>query len=102
MTEPLSPTYQITAPDLLTFALELEKAVLQGYRIDLTNDNCPLEIGFMRVATLVMPPAEVAMQELTQEAEDMGLYTMTNEIVADAPIEPVKAVKQGSGRPRKG
>lgn len=45
---------RIDAYSLLDFAVELEKAVIEGYRVSLTNEHYPMSFGTHFTAGLVL------------------------------------------------
>ena len=44
---------RVEAYSLMDFAVELEKAFLEGYRLNITNDNFPTNFGTLYTAGMV-------------------------------------------------
>ena len=65
-------TVKVQAYNLLDFAVEIQKHVLDGYRLDTeSNENCPVQLGTLMVAGLVKQPealTEVEQPEVTDTA----------------------------------
>ena len=45
---------RVEAYSLMDFAVELEKAFLEGYRLSITNDNFPTNFGTLYTAGMVL------------------------------------------------
>lgn len=111
----------IQASDLIEYSLELQSLVKQGYSVQVTNDEAPILIGYMCVATLkkecladsvaemqvkIVVDAQQAIDEITKIAQETGQYNMTPEQECKA-VEAVEkavsvepTVKKPSGRPK--
>ena len=59
---------RIDAYSLLDFAVELEKAVIEGYRVSLTNEHYPMSFGTHFTAGLVLlEEPKTALEDTTTQ-----------------------------------
>lgn len=116
----------IQASDLIEYSLELESLVKQGYAVQVTNDEAPIILGYMFLATLkkespvvgeidpqtfadlqvkIVVDAEAALDEIAKIAQESGQYEMTPEQqdkAITAVAENVSVVpKKTTGRPKR-
>lgn len=77
---------RVEAYSLMDFAVELEKAFLEGYRLNITNDNFPTNFGTLYTAGMVLSDTN------TKD----GVVKYQPEVVSDE----VKVVEDGSGNKR--
>ena len=64
---------RIDAYSLLDFAVELEKAVIEGYRVSLTNEHYPMSFGTHFTAGLVRPEEpKTALEDTTTQDSALG------------------------------
>lgn len=55
---------RVEAYSLMDFAVEIEKAFLEGYRLSITNDNFPTNFGTLYTAGMVKYQPEVVGDEV--------------------------------------
>lgn len=97
--------------DFVSFVVELEKAVRDGYSLDLhTISHYPQQIGFQFIATVVKQDSNVVQKttEVKQESEKEVQAVATEVATPEASTEvtpvveaPVEAPKKAAGRPAK-
>lgn len=46
-------TFRIASMDLVDFSTKLQEAVQQGYKLDFSNENCPIQLGTLLTCCLV-------------------------------------------------
>lgn len=64
---------RIDAYSLLDFAVELEKAVVEGYRVSLTNEHYPMSFGTHFTAGLVrLEEPKTALEDTTAQDSTLG------------------------------
>ena len=64
---------RIDAYSLLDFAVELEKAVIEGYRVSLTNEHYPMSFGTHFTAGLVrLEEPKTALEDTTAQDSTLG------------------------------
>ena len=64
---------RIDAYSLLDFAVELEKAVVEGYRVSLTNEHYPMSFGTHFTAGLVrLEEPKTALEDTTAQDSALG------------------------------
>ena len=59
-------TFRIASMDLVDFSTKLQEAVMQGYKLDFSNENCPIQLGTLLTCCLVKD--EGLVKEATTEA----------------------------------
>ena len=59
-------TFRIASMDLVDFSTKLQEAVQQGYKLDFSNENCPIQLGTLLTCCLVKD--EGLVKEVTTEA----------------------------------
>ncbi len=66
---------RIDAYSLLDFAVELEKAVIEGYRVSLTNEHYPMSFGTHFTAGLVLlEEPKTALEDTTTQDSTLGIH----------------------------
>ena len=75
---------RVEAYSLMDFAVELEKAFLEGYRLNITNDNFPTNFGTLYTAGMVLSDTNTKAGLIKQERE-----TLLNS--AELVVEPATA-----------
>lgn len=82
---------RIDAYSLLDFAVELEKAVIEGYRVSLTNEHYPMSFGTHFTAGLVR------LEETKTTLEDTTAHdsTLGNQDNKETVVEGSEQVKRG-------
>ena len=69
---------RIDAYSLLDFAVELEKAVIAGYRVSLTNEHYPMIFGTHFTAGLVrLEEPKTALEDTTAQDSTLGSQVAT-------------------------
>lgn len=64
---------RIEAYSLMDFAVELEKAFLEGYRVSLTNEHYPMSFGTHFTAGLVrLEEPKTALEDTTAQDGTLG------------------------------
>lgn len=64
---------RIDAYSLLDFAVELEKAVIEGYRVSLTNEHYPMSFGTHFTAGLVrLEELKTGLEDTTAQDSTLG------------------------------
>ena len=64
---------RIDAYSLLDFAVELEKAVIEGYRVSLTNEHYPMSFGTHFTAGLVrLEEPKTTLEDTTAHDSTLG------------------------------
>lgn len=82
---------RIDAYSLLDFAVELEKAVIEGYRVSLTNEHYPMSFGTHFTAGLVrLEETKTVLEDTT--AQDSALGSQDNK---ETVVEGSEQVKRG-------
>lgn len=82
---------RIDAYSLLDFAVELEKAVIEGYRVSLTNEHYPMSFGTHFTAGLVrLEEPKTALEDTT--AQDSTVGSQDNK---ETVVEGSEQVKRG-------
>lgn len=66
---------RINAYSLLDFAVELEKSILEGYRVSLDNENYPVSFGTHFTAGLVKQDVVVNTTTTTNTTESTEVDT---------------------------
>lgn len=110
----------IQASDLIEYSLDLQALIKQGYAVQLSNDEAPILLGYMCVATLkkdednapstlnvtINVDSQSAIDEIIKIAQETGKHEMTAE-QGDKVMEAVsKAIsvestqRKPSGRPK--
>lgn len=76
----------IQASDLIEYSLDLQTLIKQGYAVQLSNDEAPILLGYMCIATL-------------KKDEDNALGALNVTINVDSPsVESTQ--KKPAGRPK--
>ena len=83
---------RIEAYSLMDFAVELEKAFLEGYRLSITNDNFPTNFGTLYTAGMVLSDTN------TNTNTKAGMVKYQPEVASDE----VKVVEDGSEQVKRG
>ena len=82
---------RVEAYSLMDFAVELEKAFLEGYRVSLTNEHYPMSFGTHFTAGLVrLEESKTALEDTT--AQDSTLGSQDNK---ETVVEGSEQVKRG-------
>ena len=82
---------RIDAYSLLDFAVELEKAVIEGYRVSLTNEHYPMSFGTHFTAGLVrLEEPKTVLEDTT--AQDSTVGSQDNK---ETVVEGSEQVKRG-------
>ena len=64
---------RVEAYSLMDFAVELEKAFLEGYRVSLNNEHYPMSFGTHFTAGLVRPEEpKTALEDTTAQDSTLG------------------------------
>lgn len=64
---------RVEAYSLMDFAVELEKAFLEGYRVSLTNEHYPMSFGTHFTAGLVrLEESKTALEDTTAQDSALG------------------------------
>lgn len=61
-------TFRIASMDLVDFSTKLQEAVQQGYKLDFSNENCPIQLGTLLTCCLVKDSSPVKDEGLVKEA----------------------------------
>lgn len=61
-------TFRIASMDLVDFSTKLQEAVQQGYKLDFSNENCPIQLGTLFTCCLVKYSSPVKDEGLVKEA----------------------------------
>lgn len=106
-------TLSIVASDLINYSLQLQEAILKGYRISVQNEYTPYTIGYSICATLVRESvvdemtikvtvdAEQAIEALKQASEAIASddgYTFEKFAEASLKIDADVSKKPARGR----
>ena len=93
---------RIDAYSLLDFAVELEKAVIEGYRVSLTNEHYPMSFGTHFTAGMVLSDTNtkaglVRLEEPKTALEDTTAQdsTLGSQDNKEALVEGSEQVKRG-------
>ena len=66
---------RVEAYSLMDFAVELEKAFLEGYRVSLTNEHYPMSFGTHFTAGLVrLEEPKTALEDTTAQDSTFGIH----------------------------
>ena len=79
-------TFRIASMDLVDFSSKLQEAVLQGYKLDFSNENCPIQLGTLLTCCLVKGPSPEAPNEAYKPSEKQG----STEVPSGIPSEEQK------------
>ena len=72
-------TFRITSMDLVDFSTKLQEAVQQGYKLDFSNENCPIQLGTLLTCCLVKEAATEAPNEAYKPSEKQGSTEVPSE-----------------------
>lgn len=72
-------TFRIASMDLVDFSSKLQEAVLQGYKLDFSNENCPIQLGTLLTCCLVKDPSLEAPNEAYKPSEKQGSTEVPSE-----------------------
>ena len=86
---------RIDAYSLLDFAVELEKAVIEGYRVSLTNEHYPMSFGTHFTAGLVLSDTNTKAGLVRSEEPKTALEDMTAQDSALGSQVASEGVKRG-------
>ena len=80
-----TPTFRIASMDLVDFSTKLQEAVQQGYKLDFSNENCPIQLGTLLTCCLVKDSSPVkdssteAPNEAYKPSEKLGSTEVPSE-----------------------
>lgn len=87
-------TFRIASMDLVDFSTKLQEAVMQGYKLDFSNENCPIQLGTLLTCCLVKDssPAkdEGLVKEATVEAQNTAYKPSEKQGSTEVPSEEQK------------
>lgn len=72
-------TFRIASMDLVDFSTKLQEAVLQGYKLDFSNENCPIQLGTLLTCCLVKETSVEAPNEAYKPSEKQGSTEVPSE-----------------------
>ena len=87
-------TFRIASMDLVDFSTKLQEAVQQGYKLDFSNENCPIQLGTLLTCCLVKDPSTEAPNEAYKPSEKQGSTEVPSE-----EQKPSRGRKQASKTP---
>lgn len=79
-------TFRIASMDLVDFSTKLQEAVQQGYKLDFSNENCPIQLGTLLTCCLVKDSSTEAPNEAYKPSEKQG----STEVPSEVPNEEQK------------
>ncbi len=79
-------TFRIASMDLVDFSTKLQEAVQQGYKLDFSNENCPIQLGTLLTCCLVKESTVEAPSEASKPSEKQG----STEVPSEVPNEEQK------------
>ena len=72
-------TFRIASMDLVDFSTKLQEAVQQGYKLDFSNENCPIQLGTLLTCCLVKEAYLEAPNTAYKPAEKQGSTEVPSE-----------------------
>lgn len=72
-------TFRIASMDLVDFSTKLQEAVQQGYKLDFSNENCPIQLGTLLTCCLVKEAYLEAHNEAYKPSEKQGSTEVPSE-----------------------
>ena len=72
-------TFRIASMDLVDFSTKLQEAVQQGYKLDFSNENCPIQLGTLLTCCLVKESSTEAPNEASKPSEKQGSTEVPSE-----------------------
>lgn len=72
-------TFRIASMDLVDFSTKLQEAVQQGYKLDFSNENCPIQLGTLLTCCLVKDPSLEASNQTYKPSEKQGSTEVPSE-----------------------
>lgn len=72
-------TFRIASMDLVDFSTKLQESVLQGYKLDFSNENCPIQLGTLLTCCLVKEATVEAQNTAYKPSEKQGSTEVPSE-----------------------
>lgn len=83
--------------DAVSFVIEVEKAVKEGFSLDLvTPQNYPQQIGFQFITTMVKDSVEDTKEAVKKESLTVKIDASEVQSVVDKAVEDVKSMLEAS------
>lgn len=81
-------TFRIASMDLVDFSTKLQEAVQQGYKLDFSNENCPIQLGTLLTCCLVKD--EGLVKDSSVEAPNEAYKPSEKQCSTEVPNEEQK------------
>lgn len=83
-------TFRIASMDLVDFSTKLQEAVQQGYKLDFSNENCPIQLGTLLTCCLVKEAYLEAPNAVYKPSEKHGSTEVPSGVPSGVLIEEQK------------